>query len=296
MAGATKRRIALAFVVIFPALVPRPASGQEVPPSHVEEARAAYAKGAAAFDAGRFSEAATELARADTLAPNDTALEVALHAVVRTDLATLAMELAERAQSHAVTPAIAELARRARDRFAEKVGRVRISCPPPCTARLDGDDVDVGTRRWVTTGEHTVEMNLDGRARVERRTVRVASGESIVVEPALVVAPPDVDARPPAALGPTRSEHAEPEPAPPAARGVSPVVFWTAAGLTTALAAVTLASALDTRSKHEAFAGAPTVANGADGQASQTRTNVLFAATGLAGLATGVMGAFFVRW
>ena len=49
----------------------------------LEGARAAYDRGAAAYDAGNYELAASELTRADDLAPNDIALELALKAAVK---------------------------------------------------------------------------------------------------------------------------------------------------------------------------------------------------------------------
>src|ERR1700689_3145354 len=80
----------------------------------VAQARDAYARGAAAYDAQEYAKAAVELARADQLAPNMTALELALQASDRAHDAPLAMELADRVDTR-VSTAPQSLIAKARD-------------------------------------------------------------------------------------------------------------------------------------------------------------------------------------
>ena len=90
------------------------------------------------------------------------------------------------------------------------------------------------------------------------------------------------------------------QPAKPVQReeaGPSPVWFWIAAGVTVAAGAATGISALDTASKHDAFAANRSSQDASTaGQNAQTRTNVLAAVTGGAALATVAIGVFVVRW
>lgn len=101
----------------------------------MENARAAYDRGAAASARGDHATAARELALADTIAPNRVALEAALTAALDADDAALGMELAARAEARGEGGSVAELAREARARFAGRAGPVtKAEATPPAAA------------------------------------------------------------------------------------------------------------------------------------------------------------------
>lgn len=307
-ARARRRCGAAAAWVLAAALTTTGAGAQS---NDVARARDAYDAAIAAASRGDHALAAAEFARADRLAPNPVALESALKAAVLADDPPLGMALVERAAAR--TPrsaALDEALRRARKRFEGRAGRLRVGCPAGarCRATVDGQPADVDEPTWVAVGEHAVEIDLGGRP--ERRTVRVDAGATVTVEPANPYAAP---ATPPQATPGVKAE-AAPAALPPArpaapteprrsttdrgdavgSAGLSPVWVLAGAGATAALGAVTVASAVDTKNKHDAYERSALGAE--EGRASQTRTNVLFAATAVVGLATAGVALFAVRW
>jgi hypothetical protein len=268
----------------------------------VAQARESYDRGAAAYDGKDYAKAAIELARADELVPNVTVLELALQAAIRAHDAPTVMSLVERVEKRVPesTPLYAQ-ARAARAKLAKEAGTIRPLCPPPsvfCTATIDGHLAVIGARRWVSPGEHTVEMTADGA--LEKQTVHVTGAASVDVGPTPPAPkPPASAAAPPPAVTP-RSPPPAPttQPARPARRddGLSPVWFWAATAATVGLGAATLWSGLDTQSKHDAFTAHPSAAAQADGRDAQLRTNILAVVTAGAALATAATGIFAVSW
>ncbi len=271
----------------------------------VDDARAAYDRGAAAYDAHDYEHAAPDLARADELAPNGTVLDLALQAAVRAQDAALVMELVERVEvrvpASTPTPQTMPLYIRARDaraKFASEVGRVVVRCPPPafCTASLDGRSIAIDAPRYAKPGAHAVSLEVDG----------VTNPISVVVErgklveaapPAPHVATPDVIVPPKPAEPPHFYE--DPHPPPPDSsqrHGISPTWFWISGAATLVAGGVTVASFIDTKNKHDDFVSAPSTSSQSAGQSAQTRTDILLGVTGGLAVLTGVVGIVFVGW
>src|SRR5687768_1985938 len=113
----------------------------------VDSARSAYDRGAAAYDRGEYPLAAAELARADELAANDVALELALKAAVKAEDAPLAMTLAARADGRQGNAALRSARDAARARMASRTGRVVVTCLPSTICNATFDDVPYPTGR-----------------------------------------------------------------------------------------------------------------------------------------------------
>ena len=86
---------------------------------------------------------------------------------------------------------------------------------------------------------------------------------------------------------------------------LSPLVFWTAAGVTAIVGGVTLWSGLNASAKndaYEAYARQPNATSDEalrgfeDAKSAQTRTNVLIVGTGVAAAATLAIGLLFTDW
>jgi hypothetical protein len=274
------------------------ADAQEGP--RTDEARAAYDQGVQAHARGAYAEAATLFAKADELAPNDTALQAAIEAATQARDPVLAMTLVERAMSRPQSAGLAASVKEARRAFGGRTGRVEVHCTGTirCSPAVDGRPIEPDRSHWVETGTRTVVVRF-GEMQVQK-SVEVTPGanEKITVDP-----PTDARSRPPAATGAAASS--APEPAAPAmpsgvmqhqeaASAFSSPWFWVGAGLTLACGAATLWSASDVKSQHDDF-----LANGcdrsgtdscraaaSDGKHAQMRTNLLAAATGLLGVAT----------
>ncbi len=265
-----------------------------------EEAAAAYDRGASAYDRGDFKTAATELARADELAESAVTLELAINAAIRADDAALGMTLADRATRRKGTStgsAKADYAaENARKKLGAKVGRLSVVCPSSgapasgssrCTAALDGASFEIGSARYVTVGKHRLSVTRASSAAPELFDVTIEPGKTVELIPA---ASPPIDAN---------SKGAASAPVAPRdeRRGLSPVWFWVAAGVTAAGAGVSVVSGLDTKSKHDAFvADRSSTQASNDGKASEQRTILLLAGTGVLAVATAALGLFAVDW
>lgn len=262
-------------------LAPRMARAADVE----EEAAAAYDRGASAYDRKDFVTAATELARADELAPNDVTLELALSAAARTTDAVAAMTLVERAERRPTPSARLKTAIDAvKKRFASSVGTITVVCSgePPCDAVIDEKNVPPNASVLVTAGKHRVEI-ARGNRREQIREVNVGGGKSIELI-AAGYTPENVRMDAPLF---------EREPA----RGISPVWFWVGAGVTVAVGGATVLSAFDTASTHDDFEADRSNADLAnEGRSAERRTAVFGVVTGVLALSTAVLGIAFVDW
>jgi hypothetical protein len=244
---------------------------------NIGAAREAYDRGAAAYDAGDYALATTQLSRADALVASDVALELALKAAVKANDPVQAMELAARAQSRS-SPSLRATREETVARMSPRAGRIVVQCSS-CTATIDGSPMSIGEPRWTLVGPHEVVVeHREGQRRPY--PVKVDAGATAVVSaatpaPMLATAPP---------------------PPPEADRGVSTMWFWVPAGISVVLGGATLGSAIDTRNKYEAFSASPSQAGSDAGVSAQLRTNLLLGATAVSALTTAVIGLFLVRW
>jgi hypothetical protein len=276
------RRFLGALIALGLVLSPFAASAADVE----EEAAAAYDRGASAYDRGDFTTAATELARADELAPNDVTLELALNAASRTTDAVSAMKLVERAEKRAhASKRLVTVTDNVRKKFGGSVGRINIACSgePACEAAFDDRPIDVNRPTLVAAGKHRVTITrADSR---ETHDVVIDGGKTVELLATVSSAP----SSPRPAIAPTAS--AEPQ------RGFSPVWFWVGAGVTVAVGGATVFSALDTASTHDEFAADRSnvdLAN--EGQSAERRTIILGAVTGVLAVTTAVVGLALVDW
>jgi hypothetical protein len=251
----------------------------------------AYEDGVAAADRGDHAAAAKDFARADELSPNPVALGAALDAAVAADDGVLAMELVQRAEDRAVEGAAAASAEAAKSKFRGRVGRIRIACVD-CEAKVDGVEAPVNRARWIEVGTHTVTFWKDG-AEVDRRSVKVEGDKTAKVSP-----------HDPSAGAPEAEEAASgtaAAAAPAAAQTavsskLSPAWFWTAAGITGAMAIGTIASGVDTVQQHSDFLLHPTDEGARAGQAADSRTQILLGTTAAFAVGTAALGVFGIDW
>jgi hypothetical protein len=285
--GSTTFLAALALAVAFLATaMPAVAHADE---TIADDARAAYDRGTAAHARGDYRAAASELAEADALAPNTIALKAALDEALLADDAELGMRLVERARRRA--PGDATLAPSVRDavtRFAARTGQVRVDCGSRrCSATIDARPMDPSLPAIVLAGSHHVTIEKDGVVTTKDVVVPGSHEVDVVLPPP---APP-----PPSPPRPLHSEGTS---------GLPKGWFVAAAGATLVMGGLALGSGLDTANQHSTFAtqgcgaaGAPSdcTALASNGANAQTRTNVLAAIAGSAGV-TAVTLAFFTRW
>ncbi len=248
-------------------------------------ARELYDRGKRAYDAGRFGDAARDLARADELAPKAKVLDLAMAAARRADDAVLGMELVVRAESRGMS----EAARDGRRFFASRVGLLAVSCPGSarCEARVDGAQV-AHLSHWLPVGEHAVVLASDSST--EHFTVHIQGDTTTVVRPTRLV---ELPARPVASAAPS----AAPPPLPAADTSAAPRgVFWASLATTGVLTTATVLSGVDTLGMRARFRDDPTDADlAARGSGAQTRTNVLLVGTLVIAAATAVVGYLVFR-
>jgi hypothetical protein len=160
--GTTTFRATLPLALALVATVVPAVSRADAPAS--DDARAAYDRGAAAHARGDYRAAASEMARADALAPNLVALKAALDEALLADDPELGMQLVERARARARGDAtIAPSVNDAIARFAARTGRVRVDCTGrPCRVSIDARPVDLAAPAIVLAGPHRVAIDVDG--------------------------------------------------------------------------------------------------------------------------------------
>jgi len=271
------------------------------------EARRAYKAGVAASESGDLAEAARSFARADELAPNATALESALEAVLRTDDAALGMQLVERAEGRSEAAGLAAVPR-ARAAFAGRAGRVNVRCTEPCSVTVDGTPAPSRVF-WLAVGGHRfrAEAASGGSARpgsekvVEVR-VGVANEVDLTVDPSAVAPAPAPGPAPTVAPLDPKTEASE--------QSVlsSPAIFFVGVGATAILGGIAAWSFTDVGSIHSDFEagsagydGSPSArrqldALASDGQGAAARSWILLGAAGATAVGTGLVGVFVTDW
>lgn len=260
--------------------------------------RQIYDRAAAEYDAKDYAKAASDFAHADELAPNEVTLMYALEAAIRAHDAPLGMQLVARVEQRSASASrVRARADEARKSFAKEVGQITVTCPAPitfCKATVDTQLVTIATPTFVTIGAHAVHIEADGAP--SDQTVQVEAEKTTeVAPPAPAAAPPPAPAPPPVAPVPV-VEPPPPRPAPKHDARLSPTWFWIAGGVTVLLAGGAILSGLDTNAKYDDYAASRTNHDRNTGRSAQLRTNILWGATALGGIGTGVLGIFFVGW
>lgn len=311
-----RRKSALVALVIAASCFGPVARAQELRAA----ASAAFREGEAAERAGKFREAATHYREADSLVPNDTVLAAALEMAEKADAPTLALQLAERAKTRKL-PRLQTIVARIQKNMVARSSRLKVECERPCTVELDGAPFGVGDEQWIEPGPHELTYRKGEMRTPEARALTIEPGKQLVltmIEPP-APAPEPTPPAPAASIPPPPATPPVPTsspPPPPPKRNVlpdtvesrpplPPWVFFVATGVTAATGAVTLASAIDVKTKHDEFVDAgclgalpPASCDGSatSGSSAQSRTNVLLGITAGAFVATAALGLFLVDW
>jgi hypothetical protein len=295
---------ALAVTVVILASVTAPAAYAQSADSRAR-AKEAYDKGVEAHTRGDLQRAAEEFARADVLAPSAVALQAALDDAIDADDPALGSELVERsAREKSPPPALVKSVQNAKTKFAGRAGRVHVQCPAgsTCLATIDGAAIESTKPAWARTGQHTVVVQVDGDA--QTKLVRVEADQTAEVVgtkkdggEAKTAPPPPEPVKKDEPEKPTTNAH-------DMRNGLPPIVFYAGIGLTVALGGLSTFFAVTTSSKHDEFesSGCPRANNTGcqdlkdQGQIGQTLTNAGFITTGVAAVATAIIGAAFTDW
>jgi hypothetical protein len=294
--------VATAFVLIGA----RPALGQQPSASTRTKAAEHYDRGVDHFERAQYAAAVKEFLAADELVPSADALNSAIAAARRSNDHLLVLRASQRAIAReSVDPKLAAGAREALTEASRHLARIEASCEPaPCTLELDGQPIPPGTN-YALPGTHTIVAKAEGRQAGEERlamaagaSYRVALTLKAVGDAAPPTAAPGVppsEAKPPAQSPPDKG-------APPTSeqgrkqRPLPPVAFYAGAGVTGVLLILTTWSGFDTLSARDDLPERPTRDQIDDVEGRITRTDVLLAATVLAGAATGYAGIALVNW
>jgi hypothetical protein len=287
----------LVALVACPAEAQEPAEGTP----DVQAAARAFEQGQAAQLGEQYARAAELFELADRFAPSAAALRSAIrnHLAAENHVraASLALSALDRYASDASTRQVADEALR----YAPRLTRLEVHCAEPCAITIDGGAAVTSAvsslEMFVEPGPHTVRAAWPG---AEPVTEEVRGDEGAVVR--LDIERPMTEPEPEPTVATPEPAPVEPEPAvvtpvaEPEASGLPTWVFFGAAGLTAAVAGVTVWSGLDTLSARDDYVADPTEAGYEDGISRQRRTNVLIGVSiGLA-VGTAVVGAFLTGW
>lgn len=300
MSGARERasrRALAAAVVACGALATTPSRADDV-----AAAAAAFRQAQAADLKGDRRQAAELYELADSLAAAPQPLRAALRARrAAGDVAIAATRAEALLARYPDDKDSADLAHATLADLGPSLVRVAVECRPgPCVALVDGVAVEPTARAahlfYVAPGRHEVGATFSGR-RVTPAIVDGTPGASQALafdEPAKApTGPRQPDATPD---GAGTAPVSAPAGAPARPHGLRPAWLLVGAGATAALGATAIWSGLDTVGAHREYAKAPTQAAYEDGLAMQRRTNALLVATGVVGVATGVVAVFFTDW
>lgn len=262
-------------------------------------AHEAYERGARAFGQGSYAVAATEFARADELGPTPAALEMALKASILAEDPVLAMTLVDRAAARPANASVAAQVARAKDRFSDKVARLSITCPAPCSAKVGAEPAALGVARYYRAGNYVIEITAGGPP--ELFAVQLPAGADVQWKPPPKAPPVDTSA--PATPSSSASASAivtasaRPSAAPlaPPPQALSPAWFAVGLGVTAVAGGLAIGFGVDTLSKHDAFLLQRSDAGASAGLDAQLRTNVFFGVTAATAVATAVLGYLVFR-
>lgn len=261
----------------------------------VPAAARAFTEGQAAQLEGKWERAADAFELAFSLAPSKEALRSAARMRMQAGhLARAANQAELLLAQYPNDPPSVTLAKEILAKAAPELCKLAITCEAPgCTVSADGRAISMNLAEshivYLSPGDLQLELNFDGAQAT--RKIEARAGVSIELR---VDAPPRKvkPAKPEPTAEPTRPVARTAKPA----RGLPRTVVYAGAGLTAALGAVTLWSALDTQSAHDDYVKAPTHDGWEDGRSKQLRTNILLGATAASAITTAVIAVYFTRW
>jgi hypothetical protein len=271
----------------------------------IEDVKAAegdFSRGREAYKGGNYVEAAEYFESADSHAPNERVLELAITSRERAGsldrAATLAQYGLEQYPTSEKLKKIGEpLVAKARADLLE----VTVECDEACGV-LDGNRIvhgDATTKRtiFLTPGDHTIRASWS-EERSASKPVTGAAGERVGV--GFAVPPLRKKPEPVAA---TTSDATVDTGIASSAGGLPPTYFWIGAGATIVLAGITTWSGIDTVNnpgtdvvKERCVGQGDSCQEYKDGRSRQVRTNLLLGATGVVGVATAIIGLVATDW
>lgn len=261
-----------------------------------ECSRLAFNAGVAAYEKGDWPTALARFREAQALRPHPAiAFNVALAESKNGLFVEAVAHLDQILQDPQAGRQLHDQARTERDVAARSIASVVVD---PGTAQgasvyLDGNRIAGDPPRAAANpGSHGLRVVVPGQPAADR-SVSLFPGETLRItldrtrELVIITGP-------------------QPKPLPlpqPPRRGVDPLWFWAAAGVTGIAGVVTLWSGLDTLRAHRAYESdfprldqAEVNARVAAGHDLERRTNILLGTTGVLAAGTAALGIFYTRW
>jgi hypothetical protein len=302
------RRYTVLYILLFAGWGPiSSASSQDA--RQRQAAAEAYDRGTAAYLEGSYGEAAQWFETANRMAPAAPALMQAIraheHAENHTQSATLALELAATYSGQAQAE---EYAKTVLANNAPKLLQIRVSCDEDCKLDVDGK-LQEYLAFFETPGQpHVLTATFETGSKTTK--LEGEAGETREVRFEAPPPPPE----PPVTLGGTAATQASDSWT--AGRPMSPLVTWIGVGVTGAVLAATIISAIETSAGVDDYEKAAQAAKDCmppedskcmmaaqeannlleAGQSKELRTNILIGATAFAAVSTGVIALFFTDW
>lgn len=313
----TARIAGLFFAVFFAAAS---ASAQEPSdPRQRQAAAEAYDQGTAAYLSGDYAKAAEWFETANRLSPAAPALIQAARSLQQAGQAARAATLSLRLiTEYSDQPAAVEFGERTLEQLSGQLVRVEVNCDS-CTIDVDGTLQEWSAFYLESDTTHTVIASFETGA--QRAEVHAGGGETV---PLTFTAPP-----PPAERdrggnggdddGDDRTRMIDTDVAKP----LPPLVTYIGIGVTAALLAGSIVSTVDTQAGADEYEEAandwrdadcanrpkdapmtmqcqmlfdPANEKLEDGRGRETRTTILWVATGVSAAATAVIAAIFTDW
>lgn len=255
--------------------------------------RQAFQRGVEAYEHGDYATALEHFERAYEIRPHPA---VALNLALCQDKLGLHAEALQRLddalQDEQTTPSLRKHIQTERDRVARQVATIVVDTPGTNTSvsvdgqRLEGPSPSIR----VNPGRHKVTIEVTGREAVQRE-LHVAPGETLRItldqrREVVIVMPPG----------------RKPKPQ-PSRQGLEPAWFCGAAGVTAVVGGLAIWSGLDTNGAYDDYVrDLPTLNQQQvndrveEGHGKETRTNVLWVATGVLAAGTAALGIWAVDW
>jgi len=258
----------------------------------VAAAAQAYEAGQRAQLAGNHAEAARLFELAYDAAPSPQALRSAIRnrrlAGDDARAATLAL------QAILTYPAdrdTRDLSQEVLDATQPHLTQLQVSCGEPCIVVVDGAvesaNEQASWRFFVQPGAHTLVARYAAGSAAPQSLEAAAGGtQSVSFAPPAATTTTPVESEPP----PPAIDLRPADPAPVQGDGLSPVLFWTSAAATAAMAGVTAWSVADTFSANRDYESNPTREGYVDGQDRRRRTFALVGVSGALAVTTVVVG------
>jgi hypothetical protein len=301
------RRFTVLYILLIGAWNPgSTASSQDA--RQRQAAAEAYDRGTAAYLEGSYGEAAQWFETANRMAPAAPALMQAIraheHADNHTRAGTLAIELSN---TYASEPQATEYAKNVLSNTAPKLLLIQVSCDEDCKLDVDGKLQEYLAFFETPSRPHVLTATFETGS----KTTRI-QGEAGQTREVKFEAPPP----PPTPAIDFSADASQSKDSGTSGRPLPPLVTWIGAGVTGAVLAGTIVSAIDMYNgvpEFKRIAGQSTgcTAIGSSecialekkskdaldkGQSRELRTNILIGATAFAAVSTGVIALFLTDW